>query len=1114
MSNSANPQPSPSVRRARVVRLSFAAIAVVAALLLPCRSTHAQTTFASITGTVTDSSGSAAPGARITARSLATGIETSTTSNEVGNYTLSQLKEGAYSLQAEAPGFSPVSIRDVVLAARDVRRIDLALEVGAVQTTVEVTAGSTLIETETARIADTRTAEALKSIPLNTRTIWAPLALSPNVLQGAGSTIQFAGSKANQSNWALDGITMADGVSNAQIGTISDYVEWVQEMKIDMANNTADVGPIGQVTIISKSGTNQFHGSLFDYYSTPWFKARNPFAAARPIGVRHEPGFSAGGPVYLPGIYNGKNRTFFFTSYETARGSQVYSFMNASVPIQAWRDGDFSAIATPLVDPLAGNQPFPGNRIPATRLNPVSKALQERFYPLPNYGDTSVFASQNFRHQVSRPLDYANYVTARGDHKISDRSSIFGRFSWRAVDYPYLWQSLPALGQYHYERYNNAATVSFSHTVSPNLVLETRWGYAFNNIPVSAPINGPQFVKEYGLIGLAPDLPDISGLMTVGFSGLSLTGISQAGYTNPGSRNHLQNVQQYVSWFRKRHNLKMGFELTRVALDSYSAPGGLFGSVSFSSRFSGAGVSGRGHAYADFLLGVPTTAGRAFPPVLREANRWQYDFFIADDFKVTPQLTLNVGLRYELHLPWRESSDRIASFDIGSGQIVVADGALSRVSPLFPKGYVGIVEASSLGLPARSLLRTDRNNIAPRFGLAYRPWGNRTVFRAGYGIFYDVVPHILQMGHVVPFVLSEPSYTNPLGNPDVVFPRVFPATSTGGPSAVSLPAAVNPDLKMPYSMQWNFTAEHERWNTGFRLSYIGTNTRQASYSYDINSPVPDNRPYVDKPRRFPTFPGIAYITGGAGHQYHALTTEVERRLSRGLRYQVSWAWARDIETIASENPYGSRIRAVSPYTPTHRVTTNWVYQFPFGRGRALLSGANKPLNLAVGGWELGGVYSFYSGQFLTPGWTGPDPRGIAYTTSRTAPNIGMIPDILRDPNLPAGQRTLSRWFDTAAFAAPAAGQFGNSGLGVIKGPWANVWHMGLYKYFTFREGGLRLRLELTSTNVFNHPNWSNPNTTVSSTAAGLISGVGGVQGSATGDQPGARVFRSGIRLEW
>jgi hypothetical protein len=267
------------------------------------------------------------------------------------------------------------------------------------------------------------------------------------------------------------------------------------------------------------------------------------------------------------------------------------------------------------------------------------------------------------------------------------------------------------------------------------------------------------------------------------------------------------------------------------------------------------------------------------------------------------------------------------------------------------------------------------------------------------------------------------------------------------------------------------------------------------------------------------YPAITYFTNGAGHQFHSFTAEVERRLARGLQFQSSWVWARDIGDLergqSLENPFDRRReRSVWPDIPTHRFTTNWIYELPWGRGRPFLTNVGRELNAAVGGWDVSGIYSYYSGQFLTPFWTGADPTGTAFSASATRPIVTIRPDHLRDANLPAGQRSVSRWFDAAAFGAPPIGRFGNAAKGVIKGPYVNVWHIGLFKSFNLTEKA-RFRWELTGTNFFNHPNYSNPATNVSQLAAvGVITGVGGVNGASTGDQPGARNFRMGVRLEW
>ncbi|MEX2260653.1 MAG: TonB-dependent receptor [Bryobacteraceae bacterium] len=1089
-----------------------AVFCILAVSLVLSVAALAQTTFATITGTVTDPTGAVIGGVTVIATHADTNSETRAESNEVGVFTLAQLREGTYTLRARGAGFKEYVAQKIVLVSRDYRRMDVQLEVGAVETTVEVQAGATLIETETARIADTKTAEIMKSIPLNTRGIWAFLSLSPNVLQaGAGSsTIRFAGSRSNQSHWAIDGTTMSDGVSETQIGNLANFIESFQEIKIDIANNTAEFGSVGQVTMISKSGTNQLHGSVFDYYTTPWFRARNPFSPTRSTGVSHVPGGSVGGPVFIPKLYNGKDKTFFFFSFETNRGSPGNLLLTPTVPPATWRAGDFSGLSTPVRDPLTG-QPFPGNRIPADRLNATALKIQDRFWPLPNFGDPNVLTPQNYRENKVQPFAPSIYWATRFDHRFSPNDAIYGRISSQDVKV-HAWQgNLPTIGLHDQHRYNSAATVSYTHTFKPTLLNEFRWGYAFNNNLIAGATNGHEVVRDLGLVGLAPDLPDITGILKLNFATGGLTGLTQSDFRDPGFLNFLQEFQDHVSWFRGRHNMKFGVNIGRVEWDDGQAHADLFGNVTFSNRYTG-------HSYGDFLLGIPSQASRAFAPVRVDRLRYQYDFFFADDFKVNPSLTVNFGLRYEYHPVWREEGGLTSMFDIGSGKIIVEDGSLSKVSPLFPRGYVDVVEANTLGLPSSTIIRTDRNNFAPRLGIAWRPFGQNTVVRAGYGIFFDVVPRNLTQGSL-PFVLNEPQFTNE-DNPTVILPRVFPNTGGAGPSTVSLPAAVNPNLQMPYSMQYNLTLEHSRWDTGFRFSYIGTNTRQGDWSYNYNAPVPDERLYVDKTRAFPQYPvAINYFTNGAGHQFHSFTAEAERQMANGLYLQGSWVWARDIGDLErgalSENPFNrARERAVWEDIPTHRVTMNWIYQFPFGRGKRFLGGSGRAVNLLVGGWEVSGIYSLHSGQFLTPLWTGPDPVGIAPTTARARPNVTIRPDHLRDANLPGDQSAVNRWFDTGAFSGPALGSFGSSAKGVIKGPGVNVWHVGFFKNINFTET-MRLRWELTATNFFNHPNYSNPNTNISQTAnVGVISGVGGVNGASTGDQPRERSFRMGLRFEF
>jgi len=1068
------------------------------------RPLPAQTTFGTITGTVRDSGGAVVPGVTIEAIHGASNYRYTAIANEVGSYTLPQLREGPYVLRASQPGFQEFVVLDIRLASRDERRIDVVLQPAGVAAAIEVSAGPTLIETETARIGDSKDAIQLKSLPLNTRSLYSFLALSPNVVAAGGgqSFRRFAGSRRNQSDQSIDGISASTGQDGTQITPLVQFIESFEEVRIDMANNTADIGAVGQVTVVSKSGSNELHGTVFDYYSTPWFRAVAPFASERQSGVRHNPGGSIGGPIVIPKLYDGHNGSFFFFSFETSRGSNVLDLINPTVPLESWRDGCFPGIA--IRDPFNNNQAFSGNCIPQNRINPVSTKIQDRFWPRPNNAlNPTTLTANNYRAQLSRLFDPNSYWTTRLDHRLSNRASVFGRWTWnRSYDRGYE-SNLPTVGLLDRTRNTRAATVSLTYTISPSLVSESRYGMAFSNDPRHGPIRGLEMVNELGLQGLVDDLPDIYGVPNVSFTGLGVTTITQTPVRDPGFRNLVHQWQQHINYYRGRHSIKTGFQAGRYNSADLQQNNNLFGSMSFSNRYTG-------HPYADFLLGLPSTVSRASPAEEIDRRRLSYDFFVTDDWKLSSRLTMNLGVRYELHPNWSEGNGLLSNFDLDTGKIVVPDGSLGRVSSLLPRGYVEVVEAKAAGYPGETLIQTDRNNFAPRVGFAFRPRGNETVIRGGYGIFYDVVTRAANAGGA-PFVVNEPSFTNPANNPVVILPRVFPAAGVAGPATVGIPQAIRKDLRIPYSMQYNLTVEHQRWNTGFRISYIGTNTRQGDFTMNVNQPVADARLFVDKPRRFPNYPAVNLRTNGAGHQYHSMTLEAERRFLRGFSYQASWTWAKDIEDLngflfeSPENAYDRRReRGNSLDTPRHRVTANTIYALPFRSEKRFLSAV-------VGGWESSFIFSFHSGQFLTPLWSGPDPTGTAFTSSRTPATVTIRPDLLRNPNLPADLRSTSRWFDASAFAPPQLGQFGTSSKGVITGPGNSVFHAGLAKHFTFKERA-RLRLEITGTNIFNHPSLGNPALTISNPAtAGVISSG---KDSSDLDQSGSRTFRTALRLEW
>jgi carboxypeptidase family protein/TonB-dependent receptor-like protein len=1079
----------------------------------------AQTTYATITGSVLDPSGAAVANATITATNAETGVVSTATSNKEGVYTVSQLREGPYLVTVKANGFSEAIVTDVILVARDIRHLDVPLVVGSIEAKVDVVGGgATLIEIETPRISDTRTADQLKTLPVNDRAVYSFLQMTPMMTPRNGS-YSFAGSRTNQSQFTIDGTTMSDGVTENPIGPLANYVESFQEVKLDLANNSAEFPTLGQVTIISKSGTNTFNGSLFDYYQSQGMRGKDYFSGTRPAGVQNNIGLSLGGPLAIPNVYNGQGRTFWFASGETFKGSAASAVLNPTVPLEAWRRGDFSALGIQIRNPFTG-QVYSDGRIPSSALNPVALRIQDRFYPLPNTGDTSVLRASNYNDTVPRAASQPYYLTARVDHNFSARDRVYGRVTMHQTTNPVWEGNLPAFGERHQFRQNKAVTLSYTRILGSTLVNEVRYGHVYNNNPVEGPLNGPEVVSSLGLQGLAPNLPSIGGVYKVNFPGSGLTGLTQADWTNPGFLNRAHQIQEQLTYMRGRHTIKAGGEIRNTSYDEAIANGNLFGFADFTNRYTAVpGVAQSGHAYADFLFGVPTTAARAFPPIGVERRRWTENFFLQDDWKVASRLTVNLGLRYDLQPGWYERNDLMAIFDPGTAQVVVPDGGLARVSSLMPTNYVNVVTASSLGLPDRTLIRTDRNNFAPRLGIAYRPFKNAdTVIRGGYGIYYDVIP-LDPVAGGVPFVINEVAFTNTQPAPAVVLPQVFPAAGGAGPSSVGLPLAINTNLQIPYSHQWNATLEHQRWGTGFRASYVVTAGRQMWYQRDINAPQPDARLYVDKPRPFPKYPAINYVDNGASHDYRGFTLEAERRMSRGLFAQVAYTMARDRGNTNEwrntiENPFDlGREMGRDISTPRRRLTSAVMYDLPFGRERRWLSHAPRVVDLALGGWQVSAVGYQQTGVFLTPTVSIPDPTGTRFTSGANRPVVAIRPDQLRDAAL--ADPTIDKWFDPTAFAAPALGSFGTAERGSIEGPGLNVWHLGVHKIFRFADSSAapRFRIELTTTNLFNQPQWGNPSVNVTSTnvTAATIRSTGN---ALPWQQSGARMMRLGMRVEW
>jgi len=1068
-----------------------------------------QSTFATITGAVQDPSGAIIPGATIEATHAQRDNKYTTTSNEAGLYTLANLPAGTYLLEVKAAGFQAFKASDIIVTGRDIRRIDATLTVGQTSTSVEVSAGATLIETETARIAESKDREVLRALPLTLRRAWDFFTMTPQMERTGGWNVRLAGSGEMQSTATMDGVSL-DTAWGAPIGPLMDRTEMVQEVRVDIAQGGADMATMGQVSMISRGGTNELHGSVADYYNNAKLNSRNPFSLVKTPGWGHQLVAGVGGPIYIPKVYDGRNKSFFFYNVEVAVGPVAPFLIQRNVPLNRWRAGDFASLAgTVIKDPMNGGAPFPNNVLPTSRINGASTKFQEMLIPKQNNGSADVFDTKvptYVRTFPGFPFVHQPTITYRLDHRISDKQFIYGRWTsvrWNNTQpetvFPELTEKRNA------QRNMDNITASHSYSISSSLLNEVRFGLNSQRAPNESAWRGLDVVKQLGFQGLAPNLPDVPGLPRISFQRSGVAEVASVNNCNPCDQHNILLLTDNLQWFRGGHNIRMGTNIRKSNYQQMSQGNGLFGSSVFSGNFSG-------FDYADFLLGIPTTLSRNFPSLGQNQTRWNQGYYFQDDWRISSRLTLNLGLRWDAIMPWTEKSGRLAMFDPVTAKIVVPDGSLNLMSPLMPTGYIDVIEASKAGYPSKTLIKTDWNNWQPRLGFAYRPWDNRTVFRGGFGIAYNQGPSGTTTAGI-PYVINEPSYTNPAGNP-IVWPQVFPTSSTGGPTTVSIPGAVRPDIQIARVIQYSFTIEHQRWDTGFQLSYNGTGTRGGTWGQNINQPVADGRLYIEKTRRFPKYPDIGYQQNGAGHQYHGLTAQVLRRQKGGFYYQTYFTWAKDIfdlETGSSpEDAYDrTRERGLFDRQANMRLSGNAVYELPFGKGRKFMHDAHWLANGLLGGWRVSTIMALESGRPMTPTWTGPDPTGTRYTTSSTRPNVTLRADALRDWQI--DNPSQYGWFDVKAFAGPPIGRFGTASKGMIVGPGTRVMHNSIAKEFPIRERA-KLRFEVLATNSLNHPNWVNPQTNITNAAAGLILGV--VDRNTKFDTGIPREVQLHLRVEW
>lgn len=1058
---------------------------------------EAQTSFGVIRGTVQDAVGANMAGVKVTVRHEGTNIAREVVSDQYGNYEVTNLNPGPYTITAELEGFQRHVHQSINLETAQTLRVNIVMQIGLVTESVTITGEAPLIESESSTISDLRTGRQLTQLPINIVRgnafgggIYSAMSLSPGSFRYEGaSRHSFAGSRGTQASFMMDGTTLGDQ-RGGQITPMQPSFETVQEMKLIMVNTSAEYPNLANVVVTSKSGTNQLHGSLFHQFNSGSMNARNFFQPTVPWKVYNQFGASASGPVV-------RDRTFFLFSYEGNRNHGQRNY-NVNVPSVAMRQGDFSQVGGQAIrDPFTG-QPFQNRVIPEQRISPVTRRAQEMFYPLPNFGGPELLVG-NHRSTLKQNPSW-DHIDARVDHQLTNNNSIYGRYSWRDMPTHTADGPLPTFGYIYRLRKVRNLTLADTHIFSPAIVNEFRFGYSWHELPRWGQFRGLEVARTLGIQGLNTD-QDIFAVPTFNITGFSA--ITQIEYNTPAHRTH--DFINNMSIMTGKHALKVGVNYRRNLDLSNPIPHSIYGRYDFNGTFAGS-------SYADFLLGIPQQTFRDTPRTPTRGTNESYSFYIQDDFKFHRDLTLNFGLRYDWMNPFHETSDSIYNFDVATGNLVVPSTRTlqEHISPLFPQ-TINIVTAAEAGFPQRGLRRTDNNNFAPRVGMAWRPMGSsRSVVRSSFGIFQNLLTGG-SFGPLVsggPFVSAEQFVNRIVGGvPLFQFPRPFLETGQfGGTINVQ---GINPDLFHPYTMQWNMTIEREVGAMAVRTSYIGTRSVNLLYRRNFNQPVPSTIPFSNDRRPYPQFRNVTYADNGGNSFYNALQLELERKFARGLHYQLGYTWAKQLSHGEDAGELGYQIENAYDrdrewgddlWMMRHRFAGNFLWEIPFGKGRPWLS--SGAASHVLGGWNLSGMSVIQSGQRLTPTFTGRDIANTSTLAGRA--------DRIGNGNLSRGERSIDRWFDVDAFVIPPvnAGRFGSAGNGILAGPGMINFSFGLAKTFQIRER-VRLEFRLDSTNSFNHPNFGNPATNIQSvTTRGRITSMQGQ------DESGARLVMLGTRIEF
>jgi hypothetical protein len=1024
---------------------------------------YAQTGAASITGLLTDQSGAAAPGATVTATNQATNVAYTAVTNEAGSYTITSVPVGTYVVKAALAGFKTATTKPIQLDAKQIARLDFKLAVGSLEDTIQVTAEAPVLQTESVTVGQVISGDTVESLPLNGRNsgqlallLPGTVTVNPRGFTNIGSVNLnrpfVNGHREQTNNYLVDGLDVNETIDNRI--AYQPIPDALAQISVETNNYAADVGNVAGAVIsnVVKSGANQLRGNVFEFYRNSSFDANtwenNRSGAPKQERKQHIYGATLGGPIV-------KNKLFFFADYQGSR-QDAPGFATASVAPEAWRHGDLSSVSVQIRDPLTG-LPFPGNQIPANRISPIAQRIlnDAANYPLPNRSVAGGVAG-NFVGETLFKLR-ANQGDLRLDWNASDKDKLFGRYSFATYVDEQPKRPFPLLLATKNDTPFHNLGVNWSHVFGPSLINEVLLGYSKTTVLANT-IDWAGVGNANATYGIAGGQP-IAGLSSIGWGGgLTAPG---ANATDSDTRAKTYQLNEKLTWLKGRHALKFGGQFLRYDQQRfYAGNNGLLGFINYNGAFTG-------FSFSDFLLDQVQTKGRGSqaPPWTHLQNR--ISTFVQDDFKVTSDLTVNLGIRWAYTSPLVEKDNRQSNFNLVTGvQTFAKDGSIED----------------------RALYAPYYKGFEPRLGVAWHPT-DRWVFRGGYGIsqYMEGTGANLRLPLNPPFFFESQVLYDATTGPGRIgtgFAELVPLDKPSGNVR-----AFDPNLRPQFTHQWNVFAEYRLTGSmSAQVGYVGHNANHLVAPVEGNQALPgvgDPSTWAPKPQRRPLFTSqplvttIATTASRAHSKYNSIQASVRQRSWHGLEMLVSYTFAKGYSNnrgyyggggvVASEGAYWQ-----NTYNPDaewgpafHDVRHNFIfssnYDLPFGRGRKWGENWSGVTNAVLGGWKVGGIFQARSGIPITI----IDGRARSLQGERGFER----PNCVGDP-VPSDQ-SITHWLDINAFQAAALGTFGNCGVGIARAPGYMNMDASLSK--RFEVGGPRYaEFRVEAFNLFNHPSFGPP----------------------------------------